>query len=262
MDKILRTHEISTEIINLIEESKEYCYLVTPYFKPWPLFNRAIEKAAKQEKNIVFVFRYDQQDLSLMKRLNTDFDFDVIFIDNLHSKLYINESKVILTSMNLYERSKELNFETGYLLDRKSTAKKFLEDVIRGDLLSIKPALFLSGRYGKKLREEKEEAKKKEIEKIENLKKVQGANQFRSNNQGGSFVPKNQTGYCIRCRVQIPQSNYITMCNNCYQTWASWGDGEFPERYCHLCGKEAHVNKDKPLCYDCYSVNQGFNNSF
>jgi hypothetical protein len=54
LDKILTNHQISGSIIDLIEETNEYCFLVTPYYKPWNLLDRALEKASSKEKGMDF----------------------------------------------------------------------------------------------------------------------------------------------------------------------------------------------------------------
>ena len=150
MDDILRVHQISPAIVELIEHSKKYCFLVSPYYKPWPHLTRAIEKAAHQSLRMVFLFRADGQNpsnLRLMEDLNKTFHFDVFFIRNLHSKLYLNENEVVLSSMNLLDSSQENNYEIGYHFKSSATAKRFFDQVLVADLFSLVPERHLPGRY-------------------------------------------------------------------------------------------------------------------
>ena len=246
MDKILRSHQISTTIIDLIEDSEEYCFIVTPYYKPWPLLMRTLEKARNQGKNIVFIFRADgqsEQCLEEMTFLNWELDFDVLLIKNLHTKLYLNEWAVLLTSMNLYNTSKENNYEIGYLIENSKTSKKFHETVIRQDLLSINPTLYLKGRYSRQLiKQRKEEALLKK-ERIQERQEIYKDNKDNKN--------KEFTGFCIRCREKIPLSSYYTLCNSCFETWAQFCNWDYPENYCHGCGKSIETNKNQPFCKKC-----------
>ena len=34
--------------------------------------------------------------------------------------------------------------------------------------------------------------------------------------------------------------------------WAQYEDSEYPEAYCHSCGKERDTTYDKPLCGSCF----------
>ena len=246
MDKILRSHQISTAIIDLIEESEEYCFIITPYYKPWPLLMRTLEKAKNQGKNIVFIFRADvqsQQCLEEITYLNSELDFDVLLIKNLHTKLYLNEYTVLLTSMNLYNTSKENNYEIGYLIKNSKISNNFHETVIRQDLLSIKPTLYLKGRYSRQLIKQKKE---EELLKEERIQK-------RQEKYYNYQEDKNEevTGFCIRCRERIPLSSYYTLCNSCFDTWAQFCNWNYPENYCHACGKSTETSKNQPFCEKC-----------
>ena len=49
----------------------------------------------------------------------------LIEVKNLHSKVYLNDNKCILTSMNFYEYSQINNFEIGVIIDRKEEKANF-----------------------------------------------------------------------------------------------------------------------------------------
>lgn len=223
---ILLNHQISTEIISLIESSKEHCFLVTPYFKPWQLLNRALEKAASNKKKIVFIFRDGDVKQSVYQDLNKN-GFDIHLIEKLHTKLYLNESTAILTSMNLYDSSKEFNYEVGYKFQNNNDVKNFKEAVIDKDILGTKPKLFLPGRYAEYI--------------SENL-----------NKQSKIISKKTETvpGYCLRCRAEIPFDFNKPYCLECYKIWSR---NNFPtkENYCHSCGARFRTSFDKPACNKC-----------
>ncbi|MCX6244642.1 MAG: phospholipase D-like domain-containing protein [Bacteroidetes bacterium] len=242
MNRILKNHQLPAAIIDLIDESKEYCFLVTPYYKPWTLLTRAFEKAAKQNKNVVFIARFEKEkSIECYEEINKRYDFDVILIENLHTKLYLNERSVIISSMNLLDSSKERNYEIGYLFESKSTVRQFYNEIIKDDLFSLKPKRYFKGRYSKVLLAIKEE---------ENNQKKAGEER--------RMTLKNKTekngGVCIRCSKEIHYSPAAPLCDECYRSWAFWGNWDFIEKYCHACGTEYGTSKNHPLCPECKKI--------
>ncbi|MCK9401485.1 MAG: phospholipase D-like domain-containing protein [Bacteroidales bacterium] len=229
--------------------------MVTPYYKPWKLLERALDKAASLQKKIIFIFRYDEPNpnnkrelmefkrmQNLAKELNQK-GFDIHFIERLHTKLYCNERTAVLTSMNLFDSSAENNYEVGYKFDSIVDAKRFKETVIEKDILGLIPKLTLIGRYG-------EELKRKEAEKMEK-ERLLAANKPNYNTNGNT---KQNDGYCIRCHTDISYDPNHPYCLKHFQSWNYHNDANFPEKYCHRCGKEHITSMSKPLCYDCFTT--------
>jgi hypothetical protein len=148
--------------------------------------------------------------------------------------------------MNLYDSSKEKNYEIGYSMDTMKTSNKFLKTIIWGDILSLRPVLHLEGYHSK--HKEEEERKKK----LEQEKKV-----FEPDKVYEVHYAKH--GYCIRCRTSIRLNPSNPLCNSCYITWRNYGNPDFEENYCHICGRETRTAMNKPLCYDCYKKGQYIN---
>lgn len=46
-------------------------------------------------------------------------------------------------------------------------------------------------------------------------------------------------GYCIRCEAKIPFNKDKAMCYTCYTLWKEWENEEYPEKYCHFSGEDA-----------------------
>jgi len=59
------------------------------------------------------------------------------FSKNLHAKCYLNESKMIIASMNLYEFSQQNNKEMGILIDRSNEDDKKVYDDAEKEIESI-----------------------------------------------------------------------------------------------------------------------------
>ena len=263
--QILTNHLISGEIISLIESSKDYCFLVTPYYKPWPILTRTLEKAAALEKKIIFIFRSDilKEDSKkastkdsikiLLPELNA-FGFDIHFIDRLHTKLYLNEKTVILTSMNLYDSSKENNYEVGYKIKSVYEAKLFKEEVIEKDILALKSKLTIPGRYAAEL-ERIEKAKLENEKKVQENRLTRKVSINRISETRNSYSKTNQ-GHCIRCNTRIVLDPNRPYCDRCYSDWAHNSLYDLQENNCHICGYSAPSSMNKSLCYSCYNKYQ------
>ena len=238
MENILTAHQISASIVDIIERAKDYCFLITPYYRPWELLSRALEKASKKEKKVFFILREDANSKDTINYLNKELGFDVVLVERLHTKLYLNESEALITSMNLYDSSKEFNYELGYLLTGFQNIKKLKEHIIEDDLLSSNSNIVYKGRYIKAV-DVKNEENQKEITKTTKNVPVE--------NKGRSYF----MGYCIRCKKSLEINRNYPLCNDCYSIWSQFMNGDYEERYCHRCGNESKVSKNKPFCIKC-----------
>ena len=170
-----------------------------------------------------------------MRNLNKQYGYDVILVDRLHTKLYFNEKKVLISSMNLYDSSKENNYELGYIIKGRSRSKRFKEKVIENDILSLEPVNILKGRYYKSLEEEEDKTEGKTTE------------EGKRENQNTC----DDLGYCIRCGNRINQNPYYPLCSECYNVWSDFSNPYYTECYCHICGKEYPTSKQQPICEEC-----------
>ena len=237
MHNLLLVHEIPSKIVEIIRESKEYCFLVTPYFQAWPVLERELEKASQKQKKIVFVFRQDENlfPFRSLDYLNTQYGFDVVYTERLHTKLYMNEQQVLITSMNLYDSSKENNYELGYVLNGRSFSKQIKETVLDDDIFISSQHEVLQGRYFNELREKEFSKKQDEA-------------------QRGFFkVSPSYEGYCIRCgRPKISSGFEKPLCPDCYVTWRQFENLDYEENYCYLCGKRSeNISYRHCICMEC-----------
>ncbi len=208
---ILKTHQIASEIINLITETEAYCYIISPYIKIWAQLERELLKASKKGKMITFVIRDTEKNSQLLKLLNTELGFEVIMIKDLHLKLFMNEKDCILASMNLYDTSQTKNIELGYKFrNTKLFKEKILDEYILEDSNSK--------RYSGQFEKDREEIRERIREVKEELSKG---------------------GFCVECSKSIdldgrPYNPYYIRCNSCYYE----SEGE-KVCVCHFCGKKS-----------------------
>lgn len=236
MPDFLDTQNISSEIANLIKNSKNKLYLITPYLQ----LNRQIKPYIKDlvykspSIQIIVVCRSDKinvEDMGFLQDLKNVF---IWALDNLHAKCYMNEDTAIITSMNLYQYSEGNNYEMGIKFDKKDDERIFQEISNYIDII---------------LRESKQyEIKKKDTESPQ-IKKI---TPDKNVNRQTSKTMNQTSGYCIRCRAEMPLNPDKPLCSKCYPIWAKFSKPDYPEKYCHVCGKESKQSVGKPICYSCY----------
>lgn len=229
---ILDVNKIPTKIIEIIQNSNEYCFLVTAYFQTWDILDRELEKAAKQNKKIIFMLR-DNEKNHEYEYLN-DYGFDIVFVENLHTKLYFNESESLISSMNLYKYSTENNYELGYYFSGRYQSKEFLEKVIKNDILLGNPYI-IEGRYFS--------------DSKQNNNKNMPYKQHRFERNEQKIL--SESGHCIRCNTEIPLNPDRPLCDDCFSSWVQWQNPDWKEYYCHICGNE--TLNSKGIYYLCYA---------
>lgn len=102
--QIINPNEIGVKISTLISEANEKFYAVTPFLdlSKWKKILINLENAIKRGVEVKFYFReIKDKDFQVLHKLGIELNQ----INGLHTKLYINESEAIVSSMNLYEYS-------------------------------------------------------------------------------------------------------------------------------------------------------------
>ena len=64
--------------------------------------------------------------------------------------------------------------------------------------------------------------------------------------------PSPQSGFCIRCKVEIKLNPQAPYCYSCYTVWKRFENPAYQEKICHICGKDHESTMIKPACLDCY----------
>jgi len=142
--------------------------------------------------------------------------------EDLHAKCYVNDDKMVITSLNLYEFSMANNKEMGVLIDKNDTADtQLFEDAFkevdyinqtsqRFELNAPKPTF--AKQYDNKTTKEK------------------------------TSVPhtNKQNGYCIRTGIEIPFNVEKPLSYEAFKKWNEFGDPDYPERFCHFSGEPSN----------------------
>ena len=122
MAKFLTGHELNFELGKLLESAEGQIVLISPYIKLHERYASILKiKKDYPEIEIIIVFGKNEADISRSMK-QEDFNFfkdfpniEIRYEKRLHAKYYANESYAILTSMNLYDYSQDVNIEAGVM---------------------------------------------------------------------------------------------------------------------------------------------------
>ncbi len=227
MKILTNTLAISGEILDIINHSKNYLYLMSPYVQLEKddsssffieKISDALKNATRKHVRIRFVSRAsdDNTESQAEKVLKQYIErgCELFLIPNLHSKIYCNESKVLITSMNMYLHSVLNNAEIGVLLNSENDVediREYIETLITDN---------------------------QKISKAD-VKEKPWKDQYEAK------------GFCIVCNNEIefdPELEQI-ICEDCLKGNIQYYKGE----YCHFCGKKGKkYNSSMPACKNCW----------
>jgi phosphatidylserine/phosphatidylglycerophosphate/cardiolipin synthase-like enzyme len=232
VELLASTAAITSEIEKLINESNgEKIILVTPYLKIARQFKDNIKDQVKFNTKITVVVRegesHDPADINFLQELKISLHTH----QNLHAKCYLNQKTAIITSMNLYEYSQLNNTEMGLKITLEQDPKLYEE---------INETVKKIVRNSPEFQYEIKRVEKASTQKGETPKKQSLPSQ------------KSDVGFCIRCHTQMEINPDKPLCSKCYSIWAKYSDITYPEKYCHICGKDSKQSVEKPVCYSCY----------
>jgi len=118
MAKFITTKQITSELEDMIKKADEILYIVSPYLKLSKDFRNHLTYRNSQRKDTKIIFgkqELNPEQLTFFQGLRFVYLF---FSEDLHAKCYINDTKMIITSMNFYDFSMINNTEMGILIDK------------------------------------------------------------------------------------------------------------------------------------------------
>ena len=124
MAKYLRTSGISANLEELIRDARERLYIISPYLKLSDSIKELLNDKEREKIEVRIIFGKQELNPSEMAYLQNLKYVRLFFSKNLHAKCYLNEKKMLITSMNLYEFSQQNNREMGILIDRENEADR------------------------------------------------------------------------------------------------------------------------------------------
>jgi len=231
MAKFLDTTGISYHLEQTIKNANERLVLISPYLKINDRIKELLEDKDSLKIDIRVIYGKNELQpeennwLKSMKSIRTS------FCKNLHAKCYMNEKESLITSMNLYEFSQANNNEMGIYVSKDTDQQLYTDiDTEAKRLIRISEEIIVS------------------VEKV--VQTDNGQKKYYKE-------PKVQhKGYCIRCSKPIALNPVAPFCKDCFSIWAQYEKEEFPEKFCHICGKEERTSMIKPACPSCFKANK------
>ncbi len=223
MAEFLTTEGITYHLMELIKNAEDKLLLVSPFVKINDRLKQLLQEKNRAGITIKIVYGKDELQAAEKNWLNSLENVMIKYCKNLHAKCYLNEKEAIITSMNLYEFSQVNNYEMGIYITREDDTKLY-----EAASAEIKRLLMVT--------EESQAVTDKTTKK-------------RSVNR---TKKEHLDGHCIRCNKPIKFDPLIPYCRECYNVWKKYGDEDYPENQCHLCGKDNKSTLIKPLCYSCF----------
>lgn len=259
MPQFLHHENIKKELLNLFKEAEEILFLVSPFIQ----LSEEMKRSLSRKKNdvafeIVVLFGKNEHNLSKsLSREDMEFfkqfqNVQIFYQADLHAKYYGNETKSIVSSLNLHQFSVKNNIEIGILLERK-----FLS--LNGDK-QLDTEIF---EYIQKVIEHSEivyEHTTKQKNSFFGL--IKGEIKRKVTYDATEIVyqdqkpQSNKKGYCIRTGLEIPFNLNVPFSKEAYISWSKWKNMNFKEQYCHFSGEPTHGETSfaKPVLPKNYSA--------
>jgi hypothetical protein len=200
-----------------------------------------MSKAILRGVEITFIIRKEQEHRNPedKKRFDEDIkwflenNIQVLEVSRLHVKIYLNEEKILVSSMNVLRSSVDDSLEFAMIVSREADKKMFREYV---EALIPKPNPVQSSRS------------------IGSAISNFGA-KAASAPTPDSVKLQTRIGHCIRCGGEITFNLHKPYCIDDSRQWKTKDSHDYkhPEAYCHACGKRAEaIAFTTPRCSDCY----------
>ncbi|GEC73835.1 hypothetical protein SAMN05443543_10347 [Flavobacterium flevense] len=284
MGKFITGENLENAVYEIIWEAKTNLLIVSPFIKLDDYFKSLFDNHINNPKlHILIVFGKNEREVSRSLSKN-DFDYfkkflniSIVYVPNLHAKYYGNEKKGVITSINLYDYSFKNNVEFGVyseisIIDKFTTNadneawQTCYELAEKSEAIYIKRPVYekklLSSLLGKNYI--KSDVLFDTTDKFysswnrNKLSDLKTLNDFPFELELGS-EPKSRpnreeienptNGFCIRTGEKIAFNIKKPLSNQAYRSWASFGNENYPENFCHKTGKPSNgkTSMRKPI---------------
>lgn len=250
MAKFLNRFEATEELHSIIKEAEKYLIIISLFIKLNSHTRQSFLRHQFKKDFKLFIVYGKNEDDKTKSLSDHDMEFfkefpnvKILFHKRLHAKMYLNEKKSLLTSMNLHDHSMNENIEFGILT-------------------KVNPLILFANSIGGKYRHENlDDQAFKFAHKIINLSAIeyQKITKKRKSFLGlkqvydapSILVSKNRYGYCIRTGVKIPFYPEAPYSIEAYHSWNLYRNYDYREKYCHSCGSFFNSSMRYPLCNSC-----------
>lgn len=229
MAQFLTTHAAAAQIEEIISHTRERLVLVSPFLRLSQIFVERLQDASRRRVSITIVYGKAELAPEQYALLQDVRGLKLFFLANLHAKCYFNESRMVITSMNMYDFSEKTNREMGVLLEAGESAYRDAVAEVES-IIAAADAHDPRGAHASTVRDEVQPWK-----------------------SGYRRAPSaRERGVCIRCGHSITLNPDRPLCVEDYGVWAVYANVDYPEGFCHTCGRPADTSMRRPLCHSCF----------
>lgn len=221
MAKFLNTRKAVSEIEDLIKTADQTLILISPYLKLSKDFKELLSYRNSKDKVTTIIFGKQELNPDELKFLQGIQFVSLWYNEDLHAKCYLNDTKMIITSLNLYQFSMVNNKEMGVLIDKYEVGDSDLFDDALKEVDYIKQT---SQRFPF-------DVPKPQVTKTFERPQPPKVLDKKENNK--------PNGYCIRTGVPIPFNPEKPLSYEAFKSWSQFGDLNYAEKYCHFSGEES-----------------------
>lgn len=222
MAKFINTRKAISEIEELIKNAGEKLILVSPYLKLSKDFKELLTYRNNKDKITTVIFGKQELNPDEMKFLQGLRFVILKYNEDLHAKCYVNDDKMIITSLNLYEFSMANNKEMGVLINKNDPADTQLFDD------AFKEVDYIS-----------ETSQKFELATPNPTYSIPVDNKSKDTKPSTKQIGK-PNGFCIRTGVEIPFNIEKPMSYEAFKSWSKYSDPEYAEKFCHFSGEPSN----------------------
>jgi hypothetical protein len=137
MAEFLTTNGTSLQIENIIIDAKTKLILVSPYLQLSKTLYERLKDASNRNVVIKIIYGKDELKPNEKNSLAELKNVEIYFFENLHAKCYFNETKMVITSMNMYEFSEKNQWQKELSKNGFAKSGAELQASTFGILLSI-----------------------------------------------------------------------------------------------------------------------------
>lgn len=207
----LENQNCAEEIHRVIENANSELTIITPYIDLGPRMKGSFNVARGKGVPIKLITRWKKQ---LAAKDETELAFfaelgaEIMFVERLHSKLFLNENSGVLSSMNMLDGSAHHSQEIGIFTNDTglvTSYKGYAERLER----SAMPSLYAPAKSTAK-------------------------------NAPSQKKKQKDSGYCIRSGEEMQFDLKKPFSDKSFKSWNRFKNPEFKEKYCHFSGEESN----------------------
>lgn len=210
-NSFLENQNCAEEIHKIIENANSELIIVTPFIDLGPRMKGSFNVTRGKNVNIKLITRWkkklaakDEKELEFFRDLGAE----ILFVERLHSKLFLNEKDAVLSSMNLLDGSAHHSQEIGIFTNDTGLIASFREYANRLIRSAMPPDYAPAKSTAKNAPSQKRK--------------------------------QQNSGYCIRTGESIPFNIKSPFNKKSLASWNRFKNPEFKEKFCHFSGEKSN----------------------